>query len=60
MGEAGDSNNDGVVNKADVAELANAVIGTPSSQFLRANADVNGDGRVDIVDIVQLISIIVR
>ena len=60
MGEAGDSNNDGTVNKADVVELVNAVIGNPSSTFFRANADVNGDGRVDIADIVQLISIIAK
>lgn len=60
MGEAGDSNNDGTVNKSDVVEIVNAVIGNPSSKFLRANADVNGDGRVDVVDIVQLISIIAK
>ena len=60
MGDVGDSNNDGEVNKADVGELVNAVIGKPSGQFLRVNADVNGDGVVDIADIVQLISIIAK
>ena len=54
----GDVNGDGLVNAADVVEVANAIMGKPSDCIQTEKADVNGDGIVNTADIVKITSII--
>ena len=54
----GDVNGDGVVDLADIVEIANALLGTPSEAYDAAAADVNGDGEVTAADIVAIAGII--
>ena len=51
---AGDVNNDGEVNIADVNAVINTILGGSSLQ----SADVNGDGEVNIADVNAVINII--
>ena len=50
----GDVNGDGTVNTADVEEIANYIMGTPSDKFDSDAADVNNDEVVNAADIVQI------
>ena len=54
----GDVNGDGLVNAADVVEVANAIMGKPSDCIQAEKADVNGDGVVNTADIVKITSLI--
>ena len=54
----GDADGNGVVDAADVIEVSNKVLGKPSAKFVEKNADVNGDGKVNAIDIVMIISMI--
>ena len=51
--EHGDSNGDGAVDVADIAD----VIETMARGIYRAHADANGDGAIDVADIAEVISI---
>jgi len=51
----GDVNLDGVVNAADIAALANIIIGNPPAVYSREAADLNGDNNVSIQDLTLLI-----
>ena len=52
----GDADGNGVVDAADVIEVSNKILGKPSGKFVEKNADVNGDGKVNAIDIVLIIS----
>ena len=54
----GDADGNGVVDAADVIEVSNTIRGKPSGKFVEKNADVNGDGKVNAIDIVMIISMI--
>ena len=58
MDAPGDVNGDGLVNAADVVEVANAIMGKPSDCIQAEKADVNGDGVVNTADIVKITSLI--
>ena len=47
----GDANGDGKVNVADIVEIVNYMVGTPTIAFLFSPADVNDDGKVNTADI---------
>ena len=55
---AGDANGDGTVNAADIVEVVNYIMGSPSDKFDAEKADVNGDGTVNAADIVGIVNII--
>ena len=42
----------------DVVEVVGYMIGNPSEEFNNKNADVNGDGIINIADIVSIVNII--
>ena len=54
----GDADGSGVVDAADVIEVSNKILGKPSAKFVEKNADVNGDGKVNAIDVVLIISMI--
>ena len=54
----GDADGNGVVDAADVIEVSNKILGKPSAKFVEKNADVNGDGKVNAIDVVLIISMI--
>ena len=54
----GDADGNGVVEAADVIEVSNKILGKPSAKFVEKNADVNGDGKVNAIDVVLIISMI--
>ena len=54
----GDANGDDTVNAADIVELVNYIMGSPSGKFDDKAADVNGDGVVNAADIVAIVNII--
>lgn len=53
----GDVTNDGQLTAADVTALARYIIGRNPSPFNVAAADVNGDTKIDIADVVKLITL---
>ena len=55
---SGDANGDGTVNAADIVEVVNYIMGSPSGKFDIGNADVNGDGTVNAADIVTIVNLI--
>ena len=54
--EKGDANGDGTVNAADIVEVVNYIMGSPSEKFGMEAADVNGDGTVNAADIVLIVN----
>lgn len=44
----------------DIVSIANAILGRASSSFDAATADVNGDGSIDVTDIVVIANMILR
>ena len=54
--EKGDANGDGTVNAADIVEVVNCIMGSPSEKFNATAADVNGDGTVNAADIVLIVN----
>jgi hypothetical protein len=54
----GDANGDGVVNAADIVEVVNYIMGSPSEKFDENAADVNGDKYVNAADIVGIVNLI--
>ena len=51
----GDANGDGRANIADIVEIVNYIMGSPSNKFDEKAADVNGDDIVNADDIVELV-----
>ena len=51
----GDADGNGVVNSDDIKEISQKILGKPSSKFVEANADVNGDGYINVIDIVLIL-----
>ncbi len=54
----GDADGSGKVDLNDVKAIANDIMGTPSAGFNKAQADVNGDEKVDVADLVEVIHIV--
>ena len=54
----GDANADGTVNAADIVEVVNCIMGSPSAKFSIDGADANADGTVNAADIVAIVNII--
>lgn len=54
----GDANCDKQVTAADMEEVANYILGKPSSRFNSYGADLNGDLMVNIADLVLFINIL--
>lgn len=52
----GDADGNGTVDTDDIVEVSNKIMGKPSDNFVEGNADVNGDGVVNAVDIVLILS----
>ena len=46
------------MNAADIVELVNYIMGSPSDKFNESAADVNGDGVVNAADIVGIVNVI--
>jgi hypothetical protein len=55
-----DANADNAVNAADIVELVNAIMGSPTDRFEKEAADVNGDGVVNAADIVEIVKLIME
>lgn len=54
----GDANNDKTVDSKDVTEVSNAIMGKPSANYSKENADANMDGKVNIADIVTILNML--
>ena len=54
----GDANGDEEVNQADVENVESFIIGETPTVFVRSAADMNGDEKIDVVDIVLMQNII--
>lgn len=53
----GDANGDGFVNSDDVKEIAAYILGKESDNFSFDRADVNGNKKVDLIDLVAVVDI---
>ena len=54
----GDANNDKKVNRVDVLEVSDAIMGKPSERYNEKNADANSDDKVDAADIVVIVNMV--
>ena len=54
----GDANGDEEVNQADVENVESFIMGETPTVFVRSAADMNGDEKIDVVDIVLMQNII--
>jgi hypothetical protein len=54
----GDANGDGTINAADIVEVVNYIMGSPSGKFDKDAADANEDTTVNAADIVAIVNII--
>lgn len=53
----GDANGNGELDNDDIIEVSNNIMGMPSIiKFVFENSDVNGDGKVNAIDLVMIIS----
>jgi hypothetical protein len=53
----GDANGNGELDNDDIIEVSNNIMGMPSKiKFVFENSDVNGDGKVNAIDLVMIIS----
>ena len=57
-GMKGDVNRDKMVDVADIVQTVNHILGHTPSAFAKRNADVNGDGEINVGDIVGMVAII--
>ena len=53
--KVGDVNGDGLFNKLDVNTMADRLAGRPTAKFFSGVADMNNDGKVNIVDMTLMI-----
>ena len=56
----GDANSDGKVNATDIVEMVNAMNGHPSAKYNAQNADIDGNGVVNQIDIDAIVNIIMN
>lgn len=56
--EKGDLNEDGVVDESDLLGLSKYIMGKDRDIIAQSKADINGDQKVNVADIVELINII--
>ncbi len=56
----GDADGNGKVDADDVKALTNAILGNPSDQYIEPAADVNGDGVVNVADLVEIINTLLK
>lgn len=56
--KSGDVNADGTVSAADIMEIVNYNMGSPSDKFHFNDADLNNDGMVNIADIIAILNVI--
>jgi len=56
MPTMGDTNGDSLINVADIVVLQDYLLGRQNAQFVRAAADVNGDGSVNQQDVEAIIA----
>lgn len=54
----GDANGDLSVNAADIVEVVNQIMGSPTDMFLPKGGDANEDGSVNAADIVAIVNLI--
>ncbi len=54
----GDADGNGGVNNDDVIAVSNKILGKHSGRFVVENADMNGDNKVNAVDLVMIISML--
>ena len=54
----GDANGDDMVDAADVVSIINCILGRPAANFVRKNADINGDGQILVDDAVGTVNLI--
>jgi hypothetical protein len=54
----GDVNNDGNLNNEDLNAMSDYITDGKTENFIFKNADVNGDKKVNVADIVRIINII--
>ena len=54
----GDVDGNGVVDQNDLIALVNYIMGKAPADFDDRNTNINGDGKVDVVDVVKLVDII--
>lgn len=53
----GDANGNGELDNDDIIEVSNKIMGMPPKiKFVFENSDVNGDGKVNAIDLVVIIS----
>ena len=57
---AGDSDCNSAVNVQDVIKTVDYIVGNNPQPFCFENADVNGDGTVNVIDVVGTIGIIMN
>ena len=53
----GDADDSGGVDKEDILMIANHILGQKSDKFYFDGADINGDGEVDVADLVAAVNI---
>ena len=56
----GDANGDGSIDVADVAVLANIILGKNAANVVPSALDMNGDGSVDVADLAAICNIILH
>lgn len=56
----GDVNGDEIINIADVVEVSNYIMGSPSDKFNLDAADTNDDGEVNAEDVVKIMDLIMN
>ena len=56
----GDVNGDNQVTLVDVMVMVDYLLGVPNSAFVKANADVTGEGVVNISDTIALINMVLN
>jgi len=54
----GDLNNDQIINVTDILLLVNIIIAGNTSDWIGSGADANGNGNIDVADIITIIQII--
>lgn len=54
----GDANNDDIVDANDIKTIADYIMGKNPSPFVFANANINGDSKVDVADLVLLVNMV--
>ena len=54
----GDANGNGNLDAEDVQAVVDYIMGKDSHGLVFKNADLNGDGKVDVTDIVMLVNMV--